>query len=142
MTTVLRLKKANMRATQNRIQILDLIETNGTPMSHSEMLDALGSSVDRVTLYRTLDAFVEKKLIHRVQGIDGVWRFCSHENDSERCPGGHAHFLCESCGKMTCLLDLPMPHVSLPESFEIRRKQFLISGICPKCQSNADTTHQ
>ena len=134
MNAVQRLKDANMRTTQNRIAILELIEEHDEPMSHAEILGLLDDSFDRVTLYRILDAFVEKRLIHRVQGTDGTWRFCSHDIDAESCPGGHAHFLCDVCGKMTCLPQIPMPHVTLDECYIVNKKQFLITGICPSCR--------
>lgn len=134
MNAIQRLKDAGMRATQSRIQILELIEAHAAPMSHAEILSLVDASFDRVTLYRILDAFSEKQLIHRVQGTDGTWRFCSHDPDNASCPGGHAHFLCESCGKMTCLTDIPMPHISIGGAFEIHRKQFLITGLCHRCK--------
>lgn len=130
-----RLKNANLRATSNRICILQALEAFGEPMSHVALLERLGD-FDRVTLYRILDAFVGAKLIHRVQGTDGVWRFCSHIDNGEQCPGGHPHLLCEQCGKMVCLTKTPLPHIDIEPGFCVTHKQMLILGICGACGKN------
>ena len=133
-TSELRLKKANLRATKHRVSVLDALSEAGRPLSHQEILDHLsGSQLDRVTLYRILSSLRDASLIHQVQGSDGMWRFCSHDEDSPHCPGGHPHLLCESCGKMQCLTHCKMQHVDVPNNFKVTHKQMLILGICSDC---------
>ena len=109
----------------------------GRPMSHLEILDKIKDvKLDRVTLYRILASLKDASLIHQVQGSDGTWRFCSHDEDSESCPGGHPHLLCESCGKMMCLTNCKMQHVDVPDDFMVTHKQMLILGICKDCRQN------
>ena len=135
MNTGERLKAAHLRVTKMRIRILDILETHATPMAHTEIL-LQAPGMDRVTLYRVLDSLVEAGLVHRVQGTDGTWRFCAHDEDTEGCPGGHAHFLCETCGKMYCLTDQKIPHFNLPNDFTVTHKQMLLLGICKQCKDH------
>lgn len=132
-----RLKAKGLRATRHRIFVLSVLETSGSPMSHIELLQDIQKKdhrFDRVTLYRVLNALKETKLIHQVQGSDGIWRFCAHEADDELCPGGHPHLICEVCGAMTCLVGQKLPHIHVPDSFQVRHKQMVITGVCHKCQ--------
>lgn len=103
-------------------------------MSHFELTESLGSqNIDRVTLYRVLNVLTEAKLIHQVQGTDGIWRYCYHETTSKSCPGGHPHLLCECCGEMRCLEAQELQHVNVPDGFVVSHKQMLIIGCCANC---------
>ena len=129
------LKAARLKVTHLRLAVLDYLIATGVPVSHAD-IQAYMPDIDRVTLYRTLASFVEANIVHQVQGLDGAWRFCAHaQADNDGCPGNHPHFLCTSCGKMTCLQDQPMSKVNVPEGFEVTGKQFVAYGKCPECGS-------
>lgn len=134
MTTADRLKAAKLRITAPRIEILELLEEAEHPITHVDLLSK-APDLDRVTLYRVLDALVEAELVHKVQGTDGVWRFCAHPKErASDCPGGHPHILCKKCGEMVCLSDQALPHVDAPEGFLVTHKQMVILGVCKRCQ--------
>ena len=137
-TSELRLKRANLRATRHRIIVLDALSSVGRPLTHQEILNRIDTYLDKVTLYRILSSLKDASLIHQVQGNDGIWRFCSHDEDSLQCPGGHPHLLCESCGKMFCLHDCRMQHIEVPSHFKVTHKQMLIIGICEDCQHQTE----
>ena len=136
-----RLKDAGLRATRHRIAVLEALEALGRPVSHPEILREIAHTrIDRVTLYRTLTSLSEVRLVHQVQGTDGVWRFCFHGTAESGCPGGHAHFLCEKCGMMVCLMGIRMPHIEVPDRYRVHHKQMLVTGLCPACAgTDADT---
>ena len=125
------LKSAGLRITYNRIEILKFLIERGRPLSHAEVHDAL-PDMDRVTLYRTLASLVARGVSHQVQGPDGAWRFCSHK-PGDGCPGNHPHFLCSSCGTMTCLTDQRLARVDVPDGYEVEGKQLVVYGICSRC---------
>lgn len=127
------LKGAGLRNTKQRIRVLELLLEQGVPLSHSEISGLLGEPMDKVTLYRTLQTLQSVGIVHQVQGLDGVWRFCAHDPGVEGCPGDHPHFLCLSCGKMTCMTDQQLPHVDVPEGVEVGGKQLVIYGTCRDC---------
>lgn len=127
------LSDAGLRLTRQRQLILDLLFSRGVPLSHSEILAEIDEHLDRVTLYRTLETLKKAGIVHQVQGIDGVWRFCAHEQGAEGCPGDHPHFLCISCGKMICLTGQKMPRVDVPEGVDVEGKQLVVYGLCQDC---------
>ena len=126
------LKSAKLKVTPPRLTVLSRLLDAGRPMSHTEIQEQ-APDMDRVTLYRTLTAFVEADIAHQVQGLDGMWRFCAHTRGERGCPGNHPHFLCTACGRMTCLLDQSMPRVEVPEGYDVNGKQLVAYGICADC---------
>lgn len=133
-----RLRAAGLRATPGRVRALRAIEAAGAPLTHAD-LAALPElrDLDGITLYRMLDAFAERGLVHRVQGTDGVWRACAQPRDRAGCPGNHPHFLCTSCGAMTCLVDQPLPHVAVPAGASVEGRNFVAYGRCAVCREDA-----
>ncbi|MBQ9882287.1 MAG: transcriptional repressor [Synergistes sp.] len=127
------LSNSGLRTTRQRKLILELLFRKGVPLSHAEILSMIDAHLDRVTLYRTLDTLKKCGVVHQVQGVDGVWRFCAHEQDAEGCPGDHPHFLCLYCGRMFCLLGQKMQRVEVPENMKVEGKQFVVYGACPEC---------
>ncbi len=104
------------------------------PLSHQEMASHPESrGLDRVTLYRTLTALQRAGLLHRVQGVDGVWRFGGPRPDPGTCGGNHLHFLCLQCEQMSCLTGQPLPWVQGPPGAAIFGKQLLVYGRCAAC---------
>lgn len=128
------LRAAGLRRTPARVAVLTRINALARPTSHAD-LQAVPelSDIDDITLYRTLATLVEAGLVHRVHGIDGVWRYCAQPQGRAGCPGNHAHFLCTTCGGMTCLVDQPLPRVPVPAGAEVQGRHFVVHGRCAAC---------
>jgi Fur family ferric uptake transcriptional regulator len=137
MKTTSRLLKSNgLRRTAARETILRVLGDARRPLSHQDILKKLGSdeSFDRVTVYRTLETLQEAGLLHRIQGMDGTWRFCRHKSETAGgCAGNHIHFLCSRCDRMSCLPEQPLPWVSAPRGARIHSKQLVVHGLCAGC---------
>ena len=68
------LKGSGLRCTPARDAVLRLLSQKDHPLAHSEIAKARGlTTLDRVTLYRTLTALQDAGLVHRVQDLDGAW---------------------------------------------------------------------
>ena len=129
----------DIRLTSLRLELLRLLYNTEKPLSHAEIMELLGNEWDRITLYRNLALLEERRVIHKIQGTDGSWRFRAHPLNTLGCPGNHAHFCCLECGAMECLLDQPMPRVDVPEGYSVEGKQFLVYGICKACREAKKT---
>lgn len=127
------LSEAGLRSTRQRRVTLELLIREGVPMSHAEISSLLEEPLDKVTLYRTLETLKDANIVHQVQGLDGVWRFCAHVSSPGECPGDHPHFLCLSCGKMICLPGQRMQRVDVPEGCTVEGKQLVVYGCCADC---------
>ena len=104
-------RNAGLRCTAARLTVMrHLLDAHG-PETHAEVSDALAHrGFDRATIYRNLTELTEAKLVSRVELGDHVWRF-----ELKRPGGGghgedHPHFLCTSCGEVSCLDDV---HVAI-----------------------------
>src|SRR5271170_2955284 len=64
-----------LRRTPVRLAVLEILARETQPLSAPRILEQLPQGTDNVTLYRTLNTFTEKKLLHRVRGDDQVWRY-------------------------------------------------------------------
>lgn len=129
------LKNSNVRMTPARQEVLNLLLKKNRPLSHQEMLSSKKlQEMDRVTLYRTLEALLKAKMIHQIIGADGVTRYCVNKSSSaEKCSGNHIHFHCSKCNQMMCLPDQPLPWITPPKGSTVFHKQLVVYGICEKC---------
>ena len=129
------LASRGLRRTAVREAVLRALAGRGRPLSHAELARVVGAGVDRVTLYRTLNALHEAGLVHRVLGEDAVRRYSSHDPDAPACPGDHPHFLCLECGRMRCLSGQALPRVTVPRGCQVRGKQLVVFGLCEACRT-------
>ncbi|HPT22002.1 MAG TPA: Fur family transcriptional regulator [Bacteroidales bacterium] len=89
---------------------------------------------DRVTLYRTLKTFEEKKLIHSIDDGTGSIKYALCLDSCQCNPSElHVHFKCEKCNKTFCLNDVPVPEVKLPAGFILKNINMVVKGICAPC---------
>ena len=137
------LNSAGLRRTKARGLVLEILVRANRPLSHQEIAgEPEIASLDRVTLYRTLTTLQQAGLLHRIQGIDGVWRFRGHSARSGKCGGDHIHFLCLVCGRMSCLPEQSLPWVKEPDGAEVFGKQLVVYGRCETCKSRGDAAEE
>ena len=99
---------AGLRCTAARLAVLEHMLTAPGPKTHAEVSEALDHrGFDRATIYRNLTELTEANLVTRVDLGDHVWRFevKRHEHGSGH-GGDHPHFVCTSCGEVSCLDDV------------------------------------
>ena len=129
------LKKNQLSITAGRRQILEYFCQHEGALSHSDIEKKAGGKFDRVTVYRTLQAFLEKGLIHSIPTADNSIRYALCKDD---CSGGHhrddhVHFICNACGNTVCLEDVMIPPIKLPRGFVTEQVEMLVSGVCKSC---------
>ena len=131
------LHKAGLRRTPVRGGVLEVLAKAARPLGAVEILDKLPPHTDAVTVYRTLNTFTAKSVIHRVRGEDRVWRYALGD------PGAHAmhhhpHFVCENCGRVECLKDAEIPAdfvrtLRVGPKYTVAYPEVVLHGTCPKC---------
>ena len=99
-----------LRCTAARLAVLEQMLNASGPQTHADVSAALDHrGFDRATIYRNLTELTEAKLVTRVDLGDHVWRFEAkrHEGGAGHGHGGdHPHFVCTSCGEVSCLDDV------------------------------------
>jgi Fur family ferric uptake transcriptional regulator len=123
---------AGLRATAPRVAVLRLLTASPKPLSHSEVITAVGSDDwDQATLYRNLLKLVEVNLARVASQMGGITRYETRSDDD---PHVHPHFSCETCGRVECL-----PGAKLGGKVEVRwheslaDSQLQLIGNCPDC---------
>lgn len=130
-----RIRALGARATPARLAVLALLEGADRGLSHHDVEAGLaGQGFDRVTLYRVLDWLVECGLAHRLTDAQRVFRFSLAAPDAPA-HDTHAHFRCESCGKVFCLDDVEVKAPRLPPGFSGNSVELCISGHCARCDA-------
>lgn len=123
-----------IRPTANRIMLVRALAEAEHPLTMSELENAV-DTIDKSNVFRALALFREQHLVHVMEdGADAVRYELCHSHDGELDNDVHAHFYCERCGRTFCLNDIPIPTVALPEGYRMTTINYLVKGICPKCQ--------
>lgn len=131
------LKANGLRMTNCRSAVINIFCAANAAISHSELEDALvKEECDRVTIYRTINTFLDKGIIHKVMDGSGVGKFalCSAKCDEHEHHDDHVHFNCLACGNTTCMEDLIVPNIGLPKGYEVKETNLLLKGICRNCK--------
>ncbi len=130
------LKKNQLSVTESRKQILELfLETPGA-LAHSDIEKSTHAAFDRVTVYRTLQTFVDKGIIHNIPTSDNsiLYALCKDNCEEGHHHDHHVHFVCDNCNKTICLEDVTVPEVKLPQGFVPRHAEMVVNGICDDCK--------
>jgi len=128
------LRKHNLRITDCRIDVLENFYRNDHALSFKNLEENL-NEYDRVTLYRTLNSFIDKGLLHRIPSEDGFasYGLCKDDCSETSHQHDHVHFKCDICGHIECLPDHHVPKVNIP-GYEIKEQNLIVNGICKLCQ--------
>jgi Fur family transcriptional regulator, ferric uptake regulator len=109
----------NIKLTNARKSILELLISSNKPLSYEDMKDSI--SMDKATFYRNITIFEEESIISSFESNDKKRYF-------EIAKTPHSHFICSSCSKIECIhkkLDFNMP--------EYKIENIIIKGICKDC---------
>ena len=129
------LKEYGLKKTQARTLILECLQSKEYALSHKDLEEALSNELDRVTIYRTLNSFEEKGIVHKVLNEDGVsyYAVCQNNCDHHHHHDNHIHFHCISCRKIYCLSDFNLSGIKIPAGFSIKDTDLKIEGLCKHC---------
>ena len=127
------LQKKGYRLTNPRREILAAL--SGTPQSVDAILELLrkkGSSADKVTVYRTLDLFVELGVANKTQFKDKVSVYeLSHKHDH------HHHLVCDNCGSVQDIAfdeSELLKKVKRHSNFKVISHTLEFFGLCVNCK--------
>lgn len=130
------LKKNQLSITAGRIKILELFLNSAGALAHADIEKNTGETFDRVTVYRTLQTFVDKGIIHHIPTTDNsiLYALCKDNCEAGHHHDNHVHFICDICNNTICLDDVIIPTVKLPKGFKPRRAEMMVNGVCGDCK--------
>jgi Fur family ferric uptake transcriptional regulator len=130
------LKKNHLSVTESRQKIMQLFLNANGALAHADIEKKTGETFDRVTVYRTLQSFVEKGIIHLIPTRDNSIKYalCKDDCEAGHHHDNHVHFICDECHKTICLDDVTVPQVKLPKGFTPHHAEMVVNGICEECR--------
>lgn len=132
-TAIKILDGVGIKKTPGRIALINIFLQERNPMTQQEIMRKLSKvKLNYVSIYRSLETFVQGGIIHKVESGDRIWRFAL---GSEKKQGhDHPHFTCNQCGITECLDGTKIPNtITLRKGYIIERKELYLKGLCPKC---------
>jgi len=136
MTDTELLRQHQLRVTSLRLELLRHLRASDRALTHQELEARLTVDADRVSIFRSLNAFEEAGLVHRVLDSRGTSCFapcadqCGHGHHND----AHAHFRCTECGHVFCLEAVELPKVKLPKGFALKQGHLDLEGTCKSCK--------
>ncbi len=133
------LTHADLKATDKRLRILEVIGNNSFPLSVKDIVNTLerSSRINRVTVYRILDLLVDHGVVERISTGGRAFYYGLAPNTHHR---PHPHFYCMKCGQMDCLSpeSLTVDMETLIKTFpgSIEKVEVRVDGICKNCGKN------
>ncbi|WBL21490.1 Fur family transcriptional regulator [Zunongwangia sp. HRR-M8] len=129
-----RIEEKKTRNTKHQQAVLDLLQKATKTLTADEIKEQIEDNINKTTVYRMLDRFVDAGKIHFVTGQNGksYYALCKDcEEEPEQHIHNHLHFQCENCGNVECLPQtLEVPTL---KNYQIKETQLLLIGICKTC---------
>lgn len=129
------LKQNDLSITEGRKRILELFLSHPGALAHADIENGTEEKFDRVTVYRTLQAFLDKGIIHSIPTSDNSIKYalCKDNCGQGHHHDNHIHFVCVSCGNTTCLDDTHIPDMKLPKGYILKQVDVVVNGWCKAC---------
>jgi Fur family ferric uptake transcriptional regulator len=132
------LREASLRVTPVRLGVLSVLGRAKGPVDVPDILADLPDRTDAVTVYRTLNTFVRKKLVHRVRGEERSWRYALGQPASGP-QHQHPHFVCDACGRVECLSTAEVPSglskaMKVDRAYAVTYTEVIVHGQCGRCR--------
>ena len=132
------IKDSGLSATKTRKKVLSFFLKSKKPITLKEITKTI-DHVDRVTLFRILSVFEEKKIIHVINIGDNqkLYALCHQECKTHNSAHSHnhIHFQCDDCHDVLCLPIVEFPQFNVP-NYMINNVNINASGQCSKCFNN------
>lgn len=129
------LKENHLSITTGRKMILNLFLQSEHALIHGDIEKQCTGVIDRMGIYRTLQSFLKKNIIHSIPTADDTIKYALSKADlrKENNSINHVHFICSKCNKTLCLDTANMPQIKLPDGFKMKNCEILMKGVCGDC---------
>ena len=132
--------QSGLRRTNQRRQVLAALLAAGAPLTAEEVTARIGdpAGCNRSTVYRTLAALTQRRLVSRRRGPDGGALYALRQES-------HGHALrCTVCGRTFSLGECPLEglerDIFAQTGFLVRGHSLEFTGICAACREKERQT--
>lgn len=133
------LQRNAQRITLPRLEVLRILKSNHNPLTMSEIHDKVNllhpkKKIDLATIYRTVNLFVELKIVSEVNFRD---EFKRYELVFDR--HHHHHIVCKKCKKIEnvelCLMN-EIEKMLVKKGYKDISHSLEFFGVCKECSKN------
>ena len=130
------LEENGIRPTAVHILVARMLVNAESPLSLAELETSLDTA-PKSTIFRTLNLFLQHRLVQGIEdGSNSLkYEFC-HTQGNNKFDDMHIHFYCEECQHTYCLKNIQIPTIELPDGYSMDSINYMVKGICNKCNSN------
>ena len=133
------LSKNGISRTEFRTELLNIFYSSNISLSIEDILKHFNYSINKVTVYRSLDSFENKGLIHKVPDANNLKRYSlcrENECHANAHNHDHGHFICYSCNQTFCLEEIKSPEITCMKGFYVQELKLTAEGYCKDCYKN------
>ena len=133
------LSQSGISKTVFRTELLNLFYKSKKSFSVEGILENFSNSVNKATIYRALEDFENKGLIHKVPHKDGYKKYAlcrQNECNTSSHNHNHGHFICFNCNQTFCLDETKFPDITCLKGFYVEEMKFTAEGYCKDCYQN------
>ena len=128
------LSKNGISRTKFRTNLLNLFFDSNKSLSVDEIMDFFENSINKVTVYRSLNSFEDKGLIHKVPDSNNHKRYSLCNEKLNINSHNHGHFICYSCSQTFCLDSIKSPDLTTLKDYDVKELKLIIEGYCKECR--------
>ncbi|MBF24907.1 MAG: transcriptional repressor [Flavobacteriales bacterium] len=127
------LKEKKLSLTKSRKKVLKFFIKSSKPLSLNQIRLFVGK-MDRVTLFRVLNIFESKQIVHKIRLENGktLYALCKEECEGDNHNHNHIHFQCENCNDVSCLTIENFPVLKIP-NYTLNNIDINVTGLCINC---------
>lgn len=129
------LQTKGLKPTYQRLRILEYLEKHRTHPTVEEIYEYLTReipTISKTTIYNTLNALLEKGIIHAITITGTETRY-----DFKTSP--HRHLLCKRCGRIIDIeIECPYEGQNEIDGHRIEERHGYFKGICKNCLKKKD----
>ncbi len=125
----------SLKRTKVRKDVLSLFFHFNYALSQSDIIKELKYAYDEATIYRTINIFESKNLIHKIpDNLKKSSYAVNKELKTGKCSGDiHIHFHCDNCGHNFCISPEADIKVKMPDNLLVNFVNIIANGLCSKC---------
>lgn len=129
------LDQLGVRGTPVRYMLYQALEQAQSALSLADLEVEL-KTVDKSSIFRNLQLFMEVGLIHQIQDGSGIAKYAVSQWKNDERPLNHAHFTCRNCSETICLDEtfLDLSKLTLPKGYQAESYSLVLKGICKHCK--------
>lgn len=124
----------SFRVTQHRIDVLTYFTESKRALTHTDLEQVFKGKIDRVSLYRMLHSFSEKRLLCKLIDSNGSSSYVFDLHSSNDHKHIHPHYKCKTCNDVIELPELPESYMKQLKKLNIDELNILAEGTCDDCQ--------